>query len=506
MENKTFWRALHSLGHPITIFSIVLLLLNDHWLRFEFPSWWTGKIGDFMWLIFAPLICGLVFAWLIPQRTADHEKRVGLFSFAFIGLWFAAAKTIPFVHTLTTRALDSLVGWQGSLRMDATDLITLPALLIGWHIWRNAPNREINTRPLAWVMLGLGVVSTVATSFPEPNYGITQLCEEDGELFAFLSSGDNYFPSRFSTSDGGLTWQEVYSQELHPECRGHDYLPNSDDWKLVDDSQTYEFVPGEAIYRSENGHNREMEVNLSELDSDLRRSYYQEKSRSYASYSVVYSPGPFDALIDPKTGNLIVAMGHDGGLVRTKDGRWKWVSIGPYHRVDLSQLDLSRFLEPEILRALLLFILIPPTITLPARVRTGLFMPPLVIAWLIWLAILVIEFWFTVDIFVYPTVLLVIIAIALNALVVKYYISNKNIGSRFVMLILFPSCITLMFLLPYILWARGTVANYSTARIFALILGFAGMYAGRQYLKRYFPPPESASTDQDTEINIPKST
>ncbi len=501
MKNKAFWRAAHSLGHPLTIISIVLLLVNDHWLRIESPSWWTGKIGDFAWLIFAPLICALVFAWIIPRRTPNHEKWVGIFSFAFIGLWFATAKTIPAIHALTTSTLDSLVGWPGSLRMDVTDLITLPALLIGWHIWQNAHSDAINARPLAWVMLALGVVSTVATSYPMPNYGIAQLCEENGELFAFLSAGDSFFPSRFSTSDGGLTWQEVYGRELHPECRRHGYLSHSDEWRLIADSQTYEFVPGEAIYRSENGHNREMEVNLSELDSDLRRSYYQEKSRSYGSYSVEYSPGPFDALIDTKTGNLVVAMGHDGGLVRTKNGHWQWVSIGPYHKVDLNQIDLPRFLQPEILTALLLFILIPPTITLLTRVSLGLFMPPLIIAWLIWLAIFVTKDWFIADIFVYPTVLLAIITIALNALVVKYYFSHKNIGSLFVMLILVPLCITSIFLLPYILWVRGTVPNYTTARTFALVLCYGGVFAGGQYLKHRFPSVSNLK-EVDTSSNV----
>jgi hypothetical protein len=28
------------------------LLINDHLLREFWPSWWTGKIGDFAWLLF----------------------------------------------------------------------------------------------------------------------------------------------------------------------------------------------------------------------------------------------------------------------------------------------------------------------------------------------------------------------------------------------------------------------------------------------------------------------
>ena len=79
--------------------AILLLLFNDHWLRYAHPSWLTGKLGDFTWLVFAPFIAALLFAWIIPQRWKQHA---GWLSIGFIGVWFATAKTIPFVHELTT--------------------------------------------------------------------------------------------------------------------------------------------------------------------------------------------------------------------------------------------------------------------------------------------------------------------------------------------------------------------------------------------------------------------
>lgn len=92
------------------------------------PSWWTGKLGDFTWLVFAPFIAALVIAWLIPRKHPKQERIVSLIAFSAIGIWFALAKTVPAVHALTTSTLDAIVGWRGGLRMDATDLITLPAL------------------------------------------------------------------------------------------------------------------------------------------------------------------------------------------------------------------------------------------------------------------------------------------------------------------------------------------------------------------------------------------
>src|SRR5260221_2956816 len=136
MVNKALCRALHSLLHPISIASIALLIVNDHWLRYANPSWLTGKLGDFAWLMFAPFVCAVLIAWLVPRRVTDHQRVVGLLSLLIIGSWFALAKTIPFVHILTTSTWEGIIGWKGSQRLDPSDLLTLPALLLSWTIWQ----------------------------------------------------------------------------------------------------------------------------------------------------------------------------------------------------------------------------------------------------------------------------------------------------------------------------------------------------------------------------------
>jgi len=75
--NRAFQRAMHSLAHPISLGAIVLLLFNDHWLRWNHPSWLTGKLGDFAWLAFAPFIAALLLAWVIPARWKRQETYVG---------------------------------------------------------------------------------------------------------------------------------------------------------------------------------------------------------------------------------------------------------------------------------------------------------------------------------------------------------------------------------------------------------------------------------------------
>lgn len=61
-NNRAFWRAARCLTHPLTMAAVILLLVNDHWLRWHYPSWLTGKLGDFTWLMFAPFIAAAVLA------------------------------------------------------------------------------------------------------------------------------------------------------------------------------------------------------------------------------------------------------------------------------------------------------------------------------------------------------------------------------------------------------------------------------------------------------------
>ena len=80
-SNPAFWRALHSLAHPVSLAAVALLLFNDHWLRWHYPSWLTGKLGDFTWLVFAPFIAALLwplltFVLLLPQhQPVDHDAN-----------------------------------------------------------------------------------------------------------------------------------------------------------------------------------------------------------------------------------------------------------------------------------------------------------------------------------------------------------------------------------------------------------------------------------------------
>jgi hypothetical protein len=490
VANRAFSRALHSLTHPIIIGAVALLLVNDHVLRVESPSWLTGKLGDLAWLAFAPIICALVVGWLVPRRLPQQERIVGLISFGFIGVWFALAKTVPTVHAVTITALDAIVGWHGTLGLDPTDLLTLPALLLGWYVWTQPQVKRVRLAPFAWVVLALGVMSTVASTDMPNDIGIFGLCQEETSLYAVS------FYGTFNSQDGGLTWKDAEHSDISNECaesfretirRG---LRNSRaPWLLTDDTQRFRIVQGEGIYRYDSNGREIKDFDLSQISRDVRSFYYDRRltDRNYEYYPVQFMPGPFDTLIDEDTGNLVVAMGLDGVLVRTAEGEWAWAVIGPYYYGDLSQTIAANFLEPEFFAAGLLLLLLPPTVTVTSLKRHEISDLALFFAWFVWFIVIAVSQELEVfgSLIGCPILLCFVVGTLLNVPNIGMILDDekRSIGMSIWTITLIGYG---LFLLPYALWVRGTVPNYNSAGTFAFILALSVIIAGNIFIRQRF--------------------
>lgn len=248
MRNKAFQRALVCLAHPLSLGAILLLLVNDHLLKRHWPSWWTGKAGDFAWLLFAPFITAALLAWLLPSRIEQQEEGVGLWAIALTGLVFSLAKTLPTFHTLMVHLLEALLGCAVGLRRDPTDLIALPSLLLAWRLWKHHAAHTHRLSHLKWVALVLATLSTVATTPIPPDYGVVCLQAQDDAIVATANFHRNGAYDRFLSQDGGWTWQAIE--------RGYDPLDCSHDdpWILTDPiipSVQYRFTSGRSIERSD---------------------------------------------------------------------------------------------------------------------------------------------------------------------------------------------------------------------------------------------------------------
>lgn len=339
-DNRTVWKALHSLTHPLSVAAILLLLFNDHWLRHNYPSWLTGKLGDFTWLLFAPFIIAILFTLIIPQKIEKHSKIVGLLSITFIGIWFATAKTIPAIHWLTTETLSATVGYRGTLRMDVTDLLTLPALLLSWHIWKSSSETKVNLKPVAYVAFGLAMLGTMASDgayyeYTYEAYSIEVICElDDGRLLTnstvdvFVESignpdevqqqygipSDHTEITNYISHNSGLSWIQIEGTFENKRCSSSEEQiaihPNSE-------SIQYRWVQEQYIEQSLDGGVTWTRIhNLRELKQDARLysnqnnpSVYRPLSSDNINWQIPppsYLASPVSGIVHSETGNLVL--------------------------------------------------------------------------------------------------------------------------------------------------------------------------------------------------------
>ncbi len=108
--------------HPWTIASIVVLLINDQYLKYAYTSWLTGKLSDFAGLVFFPI--------LLEPLIKSRKWAVLL-----TGMGFASVKLTVTGNRLYNQLYQQFftlvdAGEMAPLVMDATDCIALLALWV----------------------------------------------------------------------------------------------------------------------------------------------------------------------------------------------------------------------------------------------------------------------------------------------------------------------------------------------------------------------------------------
>ncbi|NMO18897.1 hypothetical protein HPC49_16590 [Pyxidicoccus fallax] len=144
--------------HPVVLGAVVLLLLNDHVFKARWPSWWTGKLSDVAGLAMFPVLLQALWEKARARTGREfHPSRAVLVACVVLtGLCFSAIKVSAdagrawqwALGTLQwpARAVWALLTGHPTPRValvahtvDATDLFTLPALLVALAVgWRRA--------------------------------------------------------------------------------------------------------------------------------------------------------------------------------------------------------------------------------------------------------------------------------------------------------------------------------------------------------------------------------
>ena len=160
---------LASLRHPTWWGALALLLINDNLLKGRglVPSWLTGKLSDFAFLIVAPVVFAVLLPAALPRRKTFAVLSV-------VGL-FVATDLSPAASDAVVAAAAHL-GMTWRLWPDPTDLIALAVLPLTFQVLRSSHAQSRAGRlPLALAMrerLGLiagafaCLATTAATRYP----------------------------------------------------------------------------------------------------------------------------------------------------------------------------------------------------------------------------------------------------------------------------------------------------------------------------------------------------
>ncbi len=525
-SNPTLLLALRMLAHPLSLGALALLLANDTLFRRLWPSWWTGKIGDAAWLMFAPwlLACGLsvlkaaadglraaFFAWAAPTRTQRQTAQVPIraqtsgtadvrllyLSLAVTGLGFGLVKTVPALHLLATRTAANILGSAPSLIRDPSDLLALPMLLIPLALLNRtlalpATVRQDHAswrpplRPLLrWAALPLAALVLLADA-AAPDFGFQCFEELDGRIYA------NAGYQAYVSADGGRTWE--YHQPGAALCDPQPALA-ADTWHTADgpNGVDYRYRPGEEIQVSTDG-GQSWQTGMRLAGIGEPEQYYILKTREG---NPVYQPGPLDAIADPVTGSMIFAMGQQGVLVHVGGGEWVWSFGGAYQRVQ-NFPDGTAFVVlrgPMIYMALALALLIYATLALG---WTGGWLRAVVLVtgWLAWVTVGIIfpppsSYGYGEVFTLFGVTAAGVLAIPL---VVEQTFKLTKLNARGAPVnILKMAAVALggglLYFVPFLLWLYGALPSLNIATIAALVIAFAALGAGITITRRAGPQP-----------------
>lgn len=451
------------LSHPLVVGTFIIYVLNNHIFQRFWPSGITGILSDFAWLFFTPIvISGLVAS--IPHIKRKNQNVLAAIIWISIGVVFVVLKGWQNANHIFVTFVRNTTGFPVSMLFDPTDLVALIALVgsfFFWHSRRN--NKPKDSLKMGLVAVGLVSLVTVA-DLAGPDYGVYCL-ESTGDMVVASASYTD-----FASTDGGESWEEYkeewgWCERKSPESQAPTQIGNED--ILI------RFEPGSPIEISTDGGSTwQIEYETRPINQ-VMKAYYLK----FMSGNPVVESGPFNAIIEPNTGNVIFTMGHEGVLIRKPDRTWHWVQVGQYQRKEPS-LDLYNLISGEFYLALanglLTFVVIGLKPSKPKKELGKKAKMVFVVFALLAFAITTIFFppaltyGYETAIPGMATVFIVVIAIILAGFTLFRLPAELRMRA-----LLFSGMGIIVFLVPYVLWIAMIIPDYYISAGLAIALQIA---------------------------------
>ena len=300
-------------------------------------AWVTGKLSDLAWVVFAlPLLAFLLS--LFTRGNSIGARAAFVTAYVGLPLLYAAFNTFDPVHYWILRGISLASGGMGRTPLDATDSIVIP---LGWAVatwvWRRpALSPDALRMRLGLLVAAVAVLASLATSYPEPDYGITRVgsqAREEG--FAVVASDST--GTLYRSDDGGFTWKTDRSIDGSAVFWGSESAETS--------GGIYHIDRAEVLLSGYNG--QEEVVYSTSYLSQSGNLWAQKRSTGHLDIRIM-ATRPLQLVLDEDSGNLIVAMGIQGVLVGTPEEGWMPRPVGRYNPTDFTILGKSGLLLSDL--------------------------------------------------------------------------------------------------------------------------------------------------------------
>ncbi len=279
-------------------------------------------------------------SFLPPARSPAGQRAKWTVSYLGLPLLYFAYNSFETLHDWIMQGFSLVRGGGPSSPFDPTDSIVIPfAIAIALWVWRRGSNIDsrhtMRFRTALIVAIAASFATVATTSEDTPVAGIIALgTGEDGAtLFAYddttvhaaerdgrwVTGG---FPL-YSSGDGGLSWHET--EGFH-----RSYPVQTE---ITSTPQGIYAIEGSNITRDVDGKSETVYSSIA-VSEDADFIALDAATRSLGARQVNLEPASI--YYHEHSGNLIVAMGLRGVVVKTPDGTWMPVNVGEFKPVDLS--------------------------------------------------------------------------------------------------------------------------------------------------------------------------
>lgn len=210
------------LFHPAFIISILLLLINDIFLKYTFPGWLTGKLSDFTGLF--------AFAVFLFSFFPARRKAVLIFCGLFF-IWWKSFLSQSFIE-----GFNNISPFAIGRTIDYTDLAALVVLPVTYFFSYSSFSPRLQSRVAINVACFLSLFAFCNTS--APRYGMHYVGQDNSEFYGSFRSAksENELLDKLRSLNIEFYRDSIIYYPLSKtfrETQRYSYRDSSNQWTLV---------------------------------------------------------------------------------------------------------------------------------------------------------------------------------------------------------------------------------------------------------------------------------